>query len=118
MTVSIAGVTAAVCLHVYTQDDKAYTAASSSTHHSTLFLLISPHHCCCCCHQAVKKLAKVGVKMIAMRCAGFERVDLHACAAYGIKVARVPTYSPTSVAEHAAALLFALNRWGVLVDNQ
>jgi lactate dehydrogenase-like 2-hydroxyacid dehydrogenase len=62
--------------------------------------------------QVVKKLAKFGVKMIAMRCAGFDRVDLAACADYGIKVARVPTYSPTSVAEHAVSLLMALNRCG------
>lgn len=62
--------------------------------------------------QVVKKLAKNGVKMIAMRCAGFDRVDLAACATHGIKVARVPTYSPTSVAEHAVSLLMALNRWG------
>eukprot|EP00878_Enallax_costatus_P017623 GHUV01018517.1.p1 GENE.GHUV01018517.1~~GHUV01018517.1.p1 ORF type:complete len:223 (+),score=45.94 GHUV01018517.1:418-1086(+) len=67
-----------------------------------------------CDAKAVKKLAKAGVKMIAMRCAGYERVDLKACAEHGIKVARVPTYSPTSVAEHAVALLFALNRWGQL----
>lgn len=63
-----------------------------------------------CSEKVVKKLAKNGVKMIAMRCAGFDRVDLTACATYGIKVARVPTYSPTSVAEHAVALLMALNR--------
>lgn len=56
-------------------------------------------------------MAKNGVKMIAMRCAGFDRVDLAACATHGIKVARVPTYSPTSVAEHAVSLLMALNRW-------
>jgi D-lactate dehydrogenase len=60
--------------------------------------------------QIVAKLAKGGVKLIAMRCAGYDRVDLAACEKYGIKVARVPTYSPTSVAEHALALLFALNR--------
>lgn len=65
--------------------------------------------------QVVKKLAKNGVKMIAMRCAGFDRVDLAACEEYGIKVARVPTYSPTSVAEHAVSLLMALNRYGVCV---
>jgi D-lactate dehydrogenase len=45
-----------------------------------------------------------------MRCAGYDRVDLAACEKYGIRVVRVPTYSPTSVAEHAVALLFALNR--------
>jgi lactate dehydrogenase-like 2-hydroxyacid dehydrogenase len=48
--------------------------------------------------------------MIAMRCAGFDRVDLKAAEEHGIKVARVPTYSPTSVAEHALSLLMALNR--------
>lgn len=36
---------------------------------------------------------------------------LQAAAEHGIKVARVPTYSPQSVAEHAVALMFALNRW-------
>jgi D-lactate dehydrogenase len=60
--------------------------------------------------QAVAKLAKCGVKVVAMRCAGFDRVDLEACQEHGIKVVRVPTYSPTSVAEHAVGLLFAVNR--------
>ena len=45
-----------------------------------------------------------------MRCAGFDRVDLGACAQRGIAVARVPTYSPHSVAEHAVAMLLCLNR--------
>lgn len=63
-----------------------------------------------CNAKVVQKLAKNGVKMIAMRCAGFDRVDLKACQEHGIKVARVPTYSPTSVAEHAVSLLMALNR--------
>lgn len=45
-----------------------------------------------------------------MRCAGYDRVDLAACAAHNIRVVRVPTYSPTSVAEHAVALMFCLNR--------
>jgi hypothetical protein len=133
----------------------------------------------------VERLAKCGVKLIALRCAGFDRVDLNACQQHGIKVsqavtykvsmafyassqkpvavlallqhissspslkckvvdmlclwrmmypmrgvcviphnnvnflmplclqvARVPTYSPTSVAEHAVSLLMALNRCG------
>jgi D-lactate dehydrogenase len=50
------------------------------------------------------------VRLIAMRCAGFDRVDLAACARHGIRVVRVPTYSPNSVAEHALALLMAVNR--------
>jgi lactate dehydrogenase-like 2-hydroxyacid dehydrogenase len=60
--------------------------------------------------QVVNQLKQCGVKMIAMRCAGYDRVDLQACEAEGIQVTRVPTYSPTSVAEHAVALLFALSR--------
>jgi D-lactate dehydrogenase len=61
--------------------------------------------------QAIAKLAECGVKMIAMRCAGYDRVDLEACEKHGIKVVRVPTYSPNSVAEHAVGLLFAVNRY-------
>ena len=50
-----------------------------------------------------------GVKLIAMRCAGYNNVDI--AAAYGkIHVVRVPAYSPASVAEHAAALLLSVNR--------
>lgn len=60
--------------------------------------------------QAIAKLAQAGVRLIAMRCAGFDRVDLAACARHGIRVVRVPTYSPNSVAEHALALLMAVNR--------
>eukprot|EP00882_Tetradesmus_deserticola_P001980 GHRQ01002122.1.p1 GENE.GHRQ01002122.1~~GHRQ01002122.1.p1 ORF type:complete len:409 (+),score=153.33 GHRQ01002122.1:205-1431(+) len=63
-----------------------------------------------CDAETVECLATCGVKLIALRCAGFDRVDLDACQQHGIKVVRVPTYSPTSVAEHAAALLMALNR--------
>lgn len=51
-----------------------------------------------------------GVKMIALRCAGFDRVDLKAADAAGIKVARVPAYSPYAVAEHALSLCLCLNR--------
>lgn len=50
------------------------------------------------------------VKMIALRCAGFNNVDIKACNTMGISVARVPSYSPYAVAEHAAALLLSLNR--------
>lgn len=60
--------------------------------------------------QVAAALASAGVKLVALRCAGFDRVDLAACAMHGIRVVRVPTYSPASVAEHAVALMFALNR--------
>lgn len=58
----------------------------------------------------VEKLHKEGIKMIAMRCAGFNNVDLKATEEFGIKVFRVPAYSPHAVAEHAVALILALNR--------
>jgi D-lactate dehydrogenase len=58
----------------------------------------------------VERLYKGGVRMVALRCAGYDRVDLAACQKLGMRVARVPTYSPTSVAEMAVALAFALNR--------
>ena len=57
----------------------------------------------------VNELHRLGVKMIALRCAGFNNVDIRAC--YGkIHVFRVPAYSPYAVAEHAMALLLTINR--------
>ena len=55
-------------------------------------------------------LKKSGVKLIALRCAGFNNVDLDAARTNGIKVVRVPAYSPHAVAEHAVALIMTLNR--------
>lgn len=58
----------------------------------------------------MKRLAGAGVRLVALRSAGFNHVDLDAAARLGLKVARVPAYSPHAVAEHALALLLALNR--------
>ncbi|MDB4837882.1 2-hydroxyacid dehydrogenase [Marinomonas sp.] len=58
----------------------------------------------------IRLLKKQGVSCIALRCAGFNNVDLDAAKQHGIKVFHVPDYSPTSVAEHAVALIMALNR--------
>jgi D-lactate dehydrogenase len=55
-------------------------------------------------------LARGGTRLVALRCTGFNNVDLHAAARLGIKVVRVVNYSPNSVAEHAVALLLAINR--------
>lgn len=55
-------------------------------------------------------LASKGVKIIALRCAGFNNVDLNAAAYHNIRVVRVPTYSPHAVAEHAVAMILTLNR--------
>ena len=50
------------------------------------------------------------VKIIALRSAGFNNVDIRTAEKYGIKVCRVPRYSPYAVAEHSVALLLSLNR--------
>ena len=60
--------------------------------------------------EVIAQLKESGVKLIALRCAGFNNVDLPAAAAAGIKAVRVPAYSPHAVAEHGIALLMALTR--------
>lgn len=58
----------------------------------------------------LEQLAYRGIKMIALRCAGFNNVDLDAAKELNIAVARVPAYSPEAVAEHAVGLMMTLNR--------
>jgi len=58
----------------------------------------------------LQKLKEQGVKLIALRCAGFNNVDLNAAKALNLPVCRVPEYSPYAVAEHACALILNLNR--------
>lgn len=58
----------------------------------------------------IGKLAENGVKLILLRCAGYNNVDLAAAKEKGITVMHVPAYSPEAVAEHALALAFAVNR--------
>ncbi len=59
---------------------------------------------------AMDTLAGAGVRLIALRCAGFNNVDLDAAHRRGLTVVRVPAYSPYAVAEHALALILTLNR--------
>lgn len=58
----------------------------------------------------MKKLERLGIKLIALRCAGYNQIDLNAASEHGIKVVRVPAYSPEAVAEHAFALILTLAR--------
>ncbi|HET7000604.1 MAG TPA: 2-hydroxyacid dehydrogenase, partial [Puia sp.] len=60
--------------------------------------------------EVIEVLSQKGVKIIALRCAGFNNVDLEAAKKYNIAVCRVPAYSPEAVAEHAAAMLLTINR--------
>jgi len=58
----------------------------------------------------LEALAAQGVKLVALRCTGFNNVDIPAAKALKLTVTRVPVYSPYAVAEHAIALLLTLNR--------
>jgi D-lactate dehydrogenase len=58
----------------------------------------------------LERLQQLGVRLIVLRCAGFNQVDLAAAARLKLPVARVPEYSPYAVAEHTVALLLTLNR--------
>ncbi len=60
--------------------------------------------------DVLQRLSEAGVELIALRCAGFNHVDLEAADEVGIQVVRVPAYSPEAVAEHAVALILTLNR--------
>ena len=60
--------------------------------------------------EVVEGLVANGVKVLAMRCAGYNNVDFKAAYEVGLTVVRVPAYSPYAVAEHAVALLLALTR--------
>jgi D-lactate dehydrogenase len=60
--------------------------------------------------EIISELKSYGVNLILLRCAGFNNVDVEAAAEAGIKVLRVPAYSPEAVAEHAMAMILTLNR--------
>ncbi|WP_445374624.1 2-hydroxyacid dehydrogenase [Photorhabdus tasmaniensis] len=60
--------------------------------------------------EVLKELAEMNIKILALRCAGFNNVDLDAAKELGIQVVRVPAYSPEAVAEHTIGLILCLNR--------
>jgi D-lactate dehydrogenase len=60
--------------------------------------------------EVLEALSHGKTRLVALRCTGFNNVDLQAAARFGLKVVRVVSYSPYSVAEHAVALLLAINR--------
>lgn len=60
--------------------------------------------------EVLQALSEIGVKLVLMRCAGYNNVDVEAAKDCGITVLRVPGYSPEAVAEHAMALALAVNR--------
>jgi D-lactate dehydrogenase len=66
--------------------------------------------------EVLDKLSDLGVKYITLRSAGYDHIDINKAKSLGIKVANVPAYSPYSIAEHAVALLMAMNRKILLGD--
>lgn len=58
----------------------------------------------------LQELHEHGTRILAMRCAGYNNVDLEAAAEFGITVVRVPSYSPEAIAEHTIGLMMTLNR--------
>ncbi|MBR0236418.1 MAG: 2-hydroxyacid dehydrogenase [Clostridia bacterium] len=62
------------------------------------------------CENTLAALGECGVKLVLMRCAGFNNVNMDAAKKFGITVMRVPSYSPEAISEHALALAFAVNR--------
>ena len=68
--------------------------------------------------ETISSLSFQGTKLIALRCAGFNNVDLMAAKEFNLTVVRVPAYSPHGVAEHAITLLLALNRKITRANNR
>ena len=68
--------------------------------------------------EVLHKLHEAGVRYIALRCAGFNNVDLDVTEKLGMKVANVPEYSPHAVAEHTVALMLGLNRKLIRAHNR
>jgi D-lactate dehydrogenase len=60
--------------------------------------------------DTLEVLAEGGTELIALRCAGYNQVDLHAAKELGMTVVNVPAYSPYAVAEHTIAMMLALSR--------
>ncbi len=106
--------------------DKEYLEKANSHRHELLFLesplnihTVSLAQGCraICCFvndhmdaEVIEKLASMGIFFVALRCAGFNQVNVEAAKKFNVRVARVPEYSPHAVAEHALGLILMLNR--------
>jgi D-lactate dehydrogenase len=110
----------------HSYDRESFMAANEHAGHALTFLeprltretapLAAGHDVVCAFvndrldRPALQVLRDVGARLVALRSAGFNHVDLAAAAALGLPVVRVPEYSPYAVAEHALGLVLALNR--------
>ena len=95
----------------------AYSAYALDIHTAKLaqgYNVVSIFTSCNASADVLDKLYENGVRFVALRSVGFNHIDLNKAKSLGIKVANVPAYSPYAIAEHAVALLLALNRKIVL----
>ena len=107
-------------------DRQFFNIANEQYHHELIFLEPRLNHQTACLamdapvicifvndeinKDTLKILASNGLRLIALRCAGYNNVDVPAAKSFGVKMVRVPAYSPYAVAEHTVALMLALNR--------
>jgi len=107
-------------------DKQFITEANEKYHHELAFFEVHLNYETCqlafgfegiCCFvndelnkEVLTLLSQKGLRLVVLRCAGFNNVDIQTAAALGITVARVPAYSPHGVAEHAVTMMLALNR--------
>jgi len=68
--------------------------------------------------SVLQRLKENGIRFIATRAAGYDNIDLDKASELGLKIANVPAYSPYAIAEHAVALILALNRKIILAHEQ
>jgi D-lactate dehydrogenase len=115
-----------VLFDTHSYERESFTAANERFGHTLTFLearltrdtapLAATHAAVCAFvndrldEPALRILKEIGIRLIALRSAGFNHVDLVTAAALGLPVVRVPEYSPYAVAEHAVGLVLALNR--------
>lgn len=95
----------------------SHTLSFFDSHLRSDTLSLAENFPCVCCFvndkltvENLQILSEFGVKMVALRSAGFNHVDIKAAEQLGIPITRVPIYSPHAVAEHAVALILALDR--------
>lgn len=90
----------------YTNDRLSEQSATYSAEYDAVCLFVNDTADA----NVLRILSLLGVKLIVMRCAGFDRIDTRSAKAHHMTVCRVPAYSPYAVAEHATSLLMAVNR--------
>ncbi|MCU0958744.1 MAG: 2-hydroxyacid dehydrogenase [Pirellulaceae bacterium] len=94
------------CVFHYVRAALSRDTAHAATNSKVVCVFVNDE----CSADVLEQLAALGVELIALRCAGFNHVDMDACRRLNLDVVRVPAYSPYAVAEFTVALMMTLNR--------